>query len=49
MAAWANSSTFSDDAEALDEFYGDGGLDWFLAKSGDSVRDAEPGEVTAGL
>jgi len=43
VAAWINSRTLTDDAEALDEFFGGGEPDWSL-KVGDLVYDPMTGK-----
>ena len=45
-----NTSTVSDDG-AIDELFGDGGLDWFFAKLGEdlTLTDLEAGEVLTAL
>lgn len=34
---WINSSTSKDDAEAVDDLYGEGGIEWLLMKPGEPV------------
>jgi hypothetical protein len=49
LGAWINATKFTDDEAALDELYGEGDLDWFLTKTGDTVHDSTAGETTTPL
>jgi Ca2+-binding RTX toxin-like protein len=39
------SATFTNDANAVDHLFGEGDLDWFLKRTGDTVEDVEAGET----